>query len=186
MDIWKHESMEDYRQAQIDKNIRKFDTVWAKPIEIETICGIIKKNIEHPDFGICHGVRNGREVQYFKKNLGCDVIGTDISPTAEKVRGCVVHDFHDHKDEWESKADFVYSNSLDHAHSPEKALLEWKRQLRTNCLVFVGWFEKGGIDSADCFRASFEEVEEMIERVFGNVSSVDVGRKQYLVYWAKK
>lgn len=186
MQIWKHSNPEDYRQAQIEKNLRKFSNVWAKPKEIEAICNLLKQHVPKPSFGLCHGVRNGWEVQEFKRRLGCLLVGTDISHTAATVPDCVVWDFHDRKPEWEGTADFIYTNSFDHANDPAKALGVWKDQLKPGGLVFVGWFEKSGIDSADCFLASFEEVEEMMESVFGNAQALDVGRKSYLVYWAKK
>ena len=83
MKIYKHENYEEYKEAQIEKNKKKIEHVWVKPNEISLLIKKIKIFIPSVSFGLCHGVRNGWEVQEFRKRLNIEVIGTDISPTAK-------------------------------------------------------------------------------------------------------
>ena len=86
-------------------------------------------------FGLCHGVRRGKEQSWFRKKLdGANVIGTDISETATQFENTVQWDFHDDNPDWQGKCDFVYSNSWDHAYDPGKAFAAWSR-----CLKPGGW-----------------------------------------------
>ena len=89
--------------------------------------------------GVCHGTRAGREVAWFNTHLRqeSDVIGTDIEPTAENFENVICWDFHELKEGWESKFDFVYSNSLDHALRPKEALSNWCRSVKDDGLVFL-------------------------------------------------
>ena len=87
--------------------------------------------------GLCHGARNGYEVEYFRKHLDSEVIGTDISDTAKNFPNMVVWDFHDQNPKWVNSFDFVYSNSLDQALYPEKALKTWANQLNENGRIYI-------------------------------------------------
>jgi hypothetical protein len=51
------------------------------------------------------------------------VIGTDQPQTATQFAYPVQWEFHDDNPEWQGKADFVYSNSWEHAYDPGKAFL---------------------------------------------------------------
>jgi hypothetical protein len=120
---------EAYCQAQESANLRKLDQVWAKEENIALLAQYIREKIPHRSFGICHGTRRGLEQQWFQKYLGCDVIGTEISSSATQFPHTVQWDFHEINDEWLGKADFIYSNSLDHAYDPMKALNSWMQCL---------------------------------------------------------
>jgi hypothetical protein len=90
--------------------------------------------ISNPEFGICHGTRRGNEQKWFRENLNCEVIGTEISSTADQFAHTIQWDFHETKPEWIEAVDFIYSNSFDHSYDPEKCLNAWM-----SCL------KKGGI-----------------------------------------
>jgi hypothetical protein len=126
-----------YRRLQIEHNKRKFENVWAEDRTLDLICDVVRQARQARVKGICHGARNGWEVQKFKDQLGCEVIGTDISETAADVPDMVVWDFHETNPEWQGAFSFVYTNSLDQAFDPEKALGAWSEQLTDDGLIFV-------------------------------------------------
>ncbi|MBI3796733.1 MAG: hypothetical protein HY268_07170 [Deltaproteobacteria bacterium] len=125
---------EKYRQTQIEGNKRKIQKVWALEEHIVFLSNYIKTVIGMPQFGICHGTRRGKEQEWFRKYLGCEVIGTEISNIAEQFPYTIQWDFHETRPEWIDATDFVYSNSFDHSYDPEKCLNAWM-----SCL------KKGGI-----------------------------------------
>lgn len=116
---------EKYRQIQNEGNKSKIESVWVIEENIAFLSNYIKVNIGMPHFGICHGTRRGKEQEWFKKYLGCEVIGTEISDTADKFPNTIQWDFHDAKPEWIDATDFIYSNSFDHTYDPEKCLNTW-------------------------------------------------------------
>jgi hypothetical protein len=73
---------EKYRTAQVEANKRKLENVWVLEPNIAYLCDYIKAHLGQPKFGICHGTRRGNEQAWFRKYLGCEVIGTEISDTA--------------------------------------------------------------------------------------------------------
>lgn len=127
---------EEYRRLQIAHNRRKFGKVFADDETLQVISQHIKKH-GLDRVGICHGARNGWEVQRFRELLGCEVIGTDISDTAAAVPHLVQHDFHERRIEWIGKFSFVYTNSLDQAFDPRKALKTWAEQLAPDGLMYI-------------------------------------------------
>ena len=68
---------------------------------------------------------------------GYEVIGTEISDTASKFAKTVQWDFHDINNNWISKFDFVYMNSLDHAWKPRDALVTWFNQLNNSGMLII-------------------------------------------------
>jgi hypothetical protein len=127
---------EQYREVQIRHNKRKLNSVWADEHTLATIAADLR---EHGlgKTGICHGARNGFEVKWFRDNLHAEVIGTDISETATEFPNMVVWDFHKENPEWEGKHDFVYTNSLDQAMDPSRALRSWTKQLTPNGRIYI-------------------------------------------------
>lgn len=125
---------EAYRATQIQWNKSKLEKVWADDKTLEAVAVDIEKR--RLGKGICHGARNGYEVRWFADRLKAEVVGTDISDTAPQF-GLVVHDFHEPRDEWIGAFDFVYTNSLDQAFDPEKALDVWAKQLTANGCIYV-------------------------------------------------
>jgi SAM-dependent methyltransferase len=119
-----------YRAVQNVGNQKKIANVWAMEGNIRFLSSYIERSVGTPAFGICHGTRRGMEQKWFKTYLGCPVIGTEIADTATQFPDTVQHDFHEERPEWVGAADFVYSNSLDHAYDPAKALRVWMRSLK--------------------------------------------------------
>jgi SAM-dependent methyltransferase len=166
-----------YKEQQIRKNRRKLEQVSA---DTEDECGAIAKYLQlhrpGASDGICHGARNGFEVECLRQRMpGCKVTGTDIAPTATQFKNMLVWDFHNPNPAWTGKFDFVYSNSLDHAYDPEKAVGEWLRQLKPGGCCFIThskWHRaRSRGDYADCFSASHEEYADMFNRL-GRVADV--------------
>lgn len=132
---------DEYRQEQIRANKAKFDRVWAEKDTLECISQYIETSLyglHHGNLrGLCHGARNGWEVKWLKERLGCEMIGTDISETANGLEDMVQHDFHDVKEAWIGQFAFIYTNSLDQAFEPARALSAWVDQLDDDGLIFI-------------------------------------------------
>jgi hypothetical protein len=140
-DFYLHEydSYESYRDTQIHHNIRKIKKIWADEETLSLVCTELGKNRrEKGDIhGLCHGTRNGFEQNYFSSVKGFNAIGTDISPTATDYPRSFHWDFHDVKEDWISKFDFVYSNSLYQSWNPRSALVTWLNQINDDGFVVV-------------------------------------------------
>ena len=127
---------EEYKKTQIYFNKKKLNSIWA---DETTLCAIVNdlKSSGLGVNGICHGARNGYEVEYFRNHLDSEVIGTDISDTAKNFPNMVVCDYYDQNPKWVKSFDFVYSNSLDQALYPDKALKTWAHQLNENGRIYI-------------------------------------------------
>lgn len=128
---------ERYRETQVDGNINKLDRVWVQEENIAFLSDYISDVMSSPRFGLCHGTRRGKEQEWFRKYLGCEVIGTEISYTAEKFPHTIQWDFHETKPEWINATDFIYSNSFDHSYDPEKCLNAWMDCVRIGGLCLI-------------------------------------------------
>ena len=128
---------ERYRQIQTEGNRLKIGLVWAVEENIAFLSRYIVDTIGAPRFGICHGTRRGKEQEWFSRYLGCDVIGTEISDTADQFPRTIRWDFHEAKPEWQDAADFIYSNSFDHSYDPPKCLSTWMSCVRKGGLCFL-------------------------------------------------
>jgi hypothetical protein len=116
---------EQYRRIQTEGNRRKIDWVWAVEENIAFLADYITRVAGAPHFGLCHGTRRGKEQEWFRKYLGCEVIGTEISDTATQFPHTIRWDFHETKPEWIGAVDFIYSNSFDHSYDPQRCLDAW-------------------------------------------------------------
>jgi hypothetical protein len=124
----------EYVYAQTKANKRKIDKIWVSEETIEQIYNLSEgaENI------LCHGTRNGKEQRLFRQFFPyANVIGTEISETAEQFKWTVQHDFHDEVPEWVNKFDIVYSNSWDHSYDGEKSLCTWRDQLNDSGYLFL-------------------------------------------------
>ncbi|MDX1484597.1 MAG: hypothetical protein R3229_08960 [Alphaproteobacteria bacterium] len=128
---------ESYRKLQIFHNKRKLDHVWADDQTLKIIANYVSDRLGRGARGICRGARNGYEVQKLAELLGSKVIGTDISDTATRFENMVEWDFHEQNDQWIGQFGFVYTNSLDQAFDPEKALATWAEQITDDGLIFI-------------------------------------------------
>lgn len=128
---------ERYRQVQTEGNKVKLEYVWVRRENIAFLSDYIKKTIGQPGLGICHGTRRGKEQQWFRNYLDCEVIGTEISETAEQFPHTIRWDFHEAKPEWLGAVDFIYSNSLDHSYDPEKCINVWMSCIKKGGLCII-------------------------------------------------
>lgn len=130
---------ESYKQVQIAGNKAKLRAQFVKESHIELLSGYVNNLFSDCTFGLCHGTRRGLEQAWFRKHLNGDpdVIGTEISDTANDFENSVQWDFHDENPDWIGRANFVYSNSWDHAFDPEKAFRAWANQLKPGGLLLL-------------------------------------------------
>jgi SAM-dependent methyltransferase len=191
MRLFKHDGYDHYREAQIRVNKKKLDLrsgySWASEEEVAFLSNYIQKNVPNVKKGLCHGIRNGKEIEWFKNNLGIDIIGTDISPTVKSFGG-VIWDFHDINPEWTNSFDFVYSNSLDHAYDPEKAIRAWLDSISPRGIVIVQWTGNGSVlkcNEADCFSASLDEYKKLLKKCgrLHEVIKSEILVEGYTVHW---
>ncbi|MES0868667.1 hypothetical protein [Pseudovibrio sp. SCP19] len=136
--LHRYDSYEAYKETQIYYNKKKLQNIWADETTLNRIKAIIAKSVKREAYiGICHGTRNGFEQNFLAKDDRFDVIGTDISPTAKQFDRSFEWDFHDEKEEWRNRFDFVYSNSLDQGWNPRQALTTWLNQIRRDGIVII-------------------------------------------------
>ena len=148
--IHKYKNYDEYKDTQIFFNKQKINKVWADENTLKIISNFLKENIKSEKIkGLCHGSRNGFEQKCFIKEIpNAEVIGTDISETANDYDNSIVHDFHDEKKEWIENFDFVYSNSLDQSYDPEKALNTWINQIKKDRYVIIEHSDQHGVISS--------------------------------------
>ena len=130
-------SYEKYKKIQEKGNKEKIDKIFEIEDNIKMLSDYLMKNISDIKFGLCHGTRRGKEQEWFRKYLKAEVIGTEISETANKFPYTIEWDFHKVKDEWIEKVDFIYSNSLDHSYDPKHCLKQWFRCLRKGGICII-------------------------------------------------
>jgi hypothetical protein len=152
-DFYLHEyaSYEEYRQVQEFHNKRKLHDVWADEATLDLVINRVKDEFPRSKslFAICHGTRNGFEQNYIASKLEVEIIGTDISETASQFPKSIHWDFHDRKNEWIDKCNFIYTNSLDQSWKPQQAVSTWLDQLQEGGLLFIEHTEAHGPQSAD-------------------------------------
>ena len=148
--IHKYKNYDEYKDTQIFFNKQKINKVWADENTLKIISNFLKENIKSEKIkGLCHGSRNGFEQKCFINEIpNAEVIGTDISETANDYDNSIVHDFHDEKKEWIENFDFVYSNSLDQSYDPEKALNTWINQVKKDRYVIIEHSDQHGVISS--------------------------------------
>lgn len=128
---------DQYKKIQEKGNKEKINLVWAQEENIQFLSQYLKKNLPTIDFGICHGTRRGLEQVWFRKYLHTEVIGTEISDTANQFPYTIQWDFHKAKPEWLGKVDFIYSNSFDHSYNPRNCLKTWISCLKPGGICII-------------------------------------------------
>ena len=148
--IHKYKNYDEYKDTQIFFNKQKINKVWADENTLKIVSNFLKENIKSEKIkGLCHGSRNGFEQKCFINEIpNAEVIGTDISETANDYDNSIVHDFHDEKKDWIENFDFVYSNSLDQSYDPEKALNTWINQVKKDRYVIIEHSDQHGVISS--------------------------------------
>jgi hypothetical protein len=160
----KNESYEDYKDKQTALNKAKFHAVWITMDEINSVVNYVHNSKLEITNGICHGARNGFEVNHFRNKLNANIIGTDISDTANHVDNMIQWDMHDRNEDWIDYFDFIYSNSIDHSYDFDKCLDTWMESLKLTGRLFIEWNPE--IDHpwnyTDCFGITQEELINLI------------------------
>ena len=149
--LHKYASYEEYARVQIHLNKAKLNQVWADEDTLTRVKDILVDEFGESKkiIGICHGTRNGFEQNFLRGlSTNLEVIGTDISETAENYDNSVQWDFHDVKKDWKEKHDFVYTNSLDQSWQPQVAVQTWLSQLKQNGLLIIEHTEVHGPNGA--------------------------------------
>ena len=126
-----------YKKAQTNVNLKKIDFSGPDSKRLKKISNHIEQNIPDLTFGLCHGTRRGSEQRDFKRFLGIDVLGTEISHTASDFDRTIQWDFHEMKDEWKNNVCFIYSNSLDHSYDPIKCLGVWMSCIKPKGKIYL-------------------------------------------------
>jgi len=158
---------EFYVRHQGRMSTKKSHRTFALPEVIAQIVRYLQEKDVHPTFGLCHGVRNGNENKWFGELLpDCVVLGTEIGPLAEQFPKTIRWDFHEVKPEWIGAVDFIYTNSLDHAYDPERAVKNWVRCLTpSGYCVIEAWGNAKVINSGsptDPFSADLDSVIQLV------------------------
>lgn len=156
---------ERYREVQQRGNKGKINNVWVLEENVAFLADYVRSHVETPRFGICHGTRRGLEQAWFRKYLGCEVIGTEISETATSFPNTIQWDFHEARPEWIGAVDFIYSNSFDHSYDPEKCLTAWMSCLRAGGLTLIehsSLHEPDGASELDPFGADIVQMPYLI------------------------
>ena len=174
MKHYKYNSYDDYVKHQVKANKKKLNNVWVQEDTIKLICDKLIRLKNELDYGLCHGTRRGVEQALFNKYLGGKVIGTEISDTAIYFPNTIKWDFHNIKEEWINSFDYIYTNSLDHAYDPRKALRSWLSCLKENGVMVIEWSEAVGnrpkkANKNDPFFAKAKEIEKLIKECGGVV-----------------
>lgn len=168
-------SPERYRLAQLAANARKLRQVFACEAELHVLAEDALATLQ-PRLAVCHGARNGWEVQTLRTLLACQIIGTDIAPTAADY-GLIELDFHDCPPSWQDRFDLVYSNSLDHAYDPRKALTAWVASLRPGGRLYLSHCRNSTYtqNEADCYGASLAEYDALVASVCQHLKTLWLG-----------
>lgn len=167
--LYEYPSYEAYVEVQTAGNRAKLKRQFVKKSHVAALSGHLREVLGTVRFGLCHGTRAGREQRWFRKHLsGAEVIGTEISDTASEFPNTVQWDFHVENPDWVGRADFVYSNSWDHAFDPERAFTTWIDQLRPGGRLLLDYTAGQAPDAAnalDPFGIALEPLEAMLARI---------------------
>jgi hypothetical protein len=156
--------------AQIEANKRKLQSVWVTEKTIDTIVGRHKRPVRSI---LCHGTRNGAEQSLFAKAYPeAEIIGTEISDTAGQFPRTIQWDMHEPRPEWLNRFDIVYSNCIDHAICPEKAIATWLGQTTKGGRLYIEHANhplNNVSNEQDPLEISDEEMEALIVQCGGEV-----------------
>jgi len=172
MTLFEYPDYDTYRRVQIAGNLAKLRRQFVKESHIRLLSDYLRADLPPVRFGLCHGTRRGAEQAWFRAHLGAgaEVIGTEISDTAERYANTIRWDFHDRNPDWANRADFVYSNSWDHAFDPEKAFGAWIDALRPGGRMLLD-HGRGQMPSSanalDPFGITFERLQQLLSDSFG-------------------
>ncbi|NJM82691.1 MAG: class I SAM-dependent methyltransferase [Tabrizicola sp.] len=169
--LYAYPDYDTYRAVQTAGNKAKLKRQFVKESHVVTLSQAIDAAIGPVSFGLCHGTRRGLEQAWFTAHLtgAPHVLGTEISDTATDFPNTVQWDFHDSNPDWLGRADFVYSNSWDHAFDPGRAFAAWVESLRPGGWLLLDHNRNQAPESAnalDPFGVTYERLVAMLEDQF--------------------
>lgn len=175
--LHKYPDYETYRQVQEEGNKAKLNAQFVQKSHIFYLAAYLNASLGKVDFGLCHGVRRGKEQAWFRRKLvgAANVVGTDISETATDFPNTVQWDFHEVNPDWTARADFVYSNSWDHAYDPHKAFAAWFDALRPGGMILLdhtGGHLPKSANALDPFGATEATLTRILKEVVGAAGTV--------------
>jgi SAM-dependent methyltransferase len=175
--LYEYPDYETYRAVQTAGNKAKLKRQFVKESHVVTLSQAIDAAIGPVTFGLCHGTRRGLEQAWFSAHLkgNPEVIGTEISDTATDFPNTVQWDFHDRNPDWEGRADFVYSNSWDHAFDPARAFAAWMESLRPGGWLMLDHNRNQAPESAnalDPFGVTFDRLIAMLTDQFRDTAQL--------------
>jgi len=166
MKIYNYKNYSEYHMAQKQAYLQKINNVWATEYEMKLVARHIKANMPYAEFGLCHGVRNGYEVDKLYNLLqsthNVAILGTELGGANHPK--IIQWDFHNVMPTWFERANFIYSNSLDHSPYPYRALGAWFVCLRPGGYIYLQWSEEHNehrSNKMDPFGATLGEYIEM-------------------------
>jgi SAM-dependent methyltransferase len=164
-----------YRHEQEKGNRAKIEQIWTNEANLRFVSQWLRDRGVGPNFILCHGTRNGFEQRVFSEFFGCEVVGTEISSTASQFPMTVQADFHENRPEWDARADIVYSNSLDHAYDPAKAVCAWAQSVKDGGVLLI---EKAsdsdprGASNLDPFAITLPNLLVFVLESLGEIASI--------------
>lgn len=175
MTLYEYPDYDTYRAVQTAGNKAKLKRQFVKESHVVTLSAAIDAAIGPVSFGLCHGTRRGLEQAWFTAHLKGNpkVLGTEISDTATDFPNTVQWDFHDSNPDWLGRADFVYSNSWDHAFDPGRAFAAWMESLRPGGWLLLDHNRNQAPESAnalDPFGVTYERLIAMLEAQFDGIA----------------
>ncbi len=154
---------ERYKKVQVVANKLKHENVFAKK---ENIIYLLDRF--HPESVLCHGIRNGAELDYFVSRPGVvRILGTDIAPVRHPA--AIQHDMHEPLNT-DGLFDMVYSNSWDHSYDPEKMFKVWGEQVPVGghmVLEHTSLHCPSHSNERDPFGATCQELMVLLKQVLG-------------------
>ena len=91
-----------------------------------------------------------------------------LSTTQSSTTSTMHTMLHQRRSDWLQRADFVYSNALDHAYDPKLVIRRWCEQLADGGAVLIEWSEHShGVahrSVTDTFGASYNSLRNMISQ----------------------
>lgn len=166
-----------YKEIQVRGNKYKLDWQWVPEDHIRALSDHMVAMGLSPKTGLCHGTRQGFEQAWFRTCLPGtpEVIGTEISDTAEEFEHTIQWDFHEVKPEWLARTDFIYSNSWDHSYDPVLAFKVWISCLSSGGVMLLDHAQDmmpDQVSTLDPCGISEEGLVKLLNAEFGDLGQV--------------
>lgn len=183
-----------YKAVQEIGNRLKIDRVYAAEGLIERIAAHARANMSNVSGVLCHGTRNGAELRWFAGHFpGAEILGTEISDTAEQFPNTVQWDFHDFREDWRDRWSLIYSNSWDHSHDPLRMFQAWSDSLAPGGRLYVEHNSDSlKVDELDLFAATAKALTKFVVkgsggalRPAGSIDGSDFGSSRSVLVFEK-